>query len=101
MSNKLIQRDERTVAVENASYRFAYYTLSFGLLLIVGYRTAVLHDGSFDLLALVILGGLVAVLYQALHRVLSPRWVVMLTVTLLGGAAIAAIAAIAQVLLAH
>jgi hypothetical protein len=101
MRNKLIQRDERTVAVENASYRFAYYTLSFGLLLIVGYRAAVLRDSNFDLLALVILGGLVAALYQALHRVLSPRWVVMLTMTVLGGAAIAAIAAIAQGLLAR
>lgn len=101
MRNKLIQRDERTVAVENASYRFAYYTLSFGLLLIVGYRAAVLRDSNFDLLALVILGGLVAALYQAIHRVLSSRWVVMLTATLLGGAAIAAIAAIAQGLLAH
>ena len=32
-----VQRDERTVAVENASYRWAYLFLSFGLLALVAY----------------------------------------------------------------
>jgi hypothetical protein len=52
-----VDRDERTIAVENASYRWAYMFMSFGLLLLVGYRSFVHHESSWDLFALVILGG--------------------------------------------
>ena len=33
-----IDRDERTVAVENAGYRLAYLVLTFGMLAAVAYR---------------------------------------------------------------
>ena len=32
-------RDERTLAVENAGYRWSSHVLSFGLLLLVAYRS--------------------------------------------------------------
>jgi hypothetical protein len=75
MNNKNISRDERTEAVENASYRIAYLVMSFGLLASVAYRGFVLQQSSWDLLALVILGGATATLYQGKGKVLSQRWI--------------------------
>ena len=95
MTTPSIARDERTVATENASYRWAYLVLSFGLLLSVAYRSFVLGEAAWDLLALVVAGGGVAALYQGRHRVLSPPWVV----ASVGGALLAAIVAAALVLL--
>jgi len=70
------QRDERTVAVENASYRWAYLFLSFGLLILVAYRSFVNHENPWDLLLLTVLGGFVGTAYQGWHRVLSRHWVI-------------------------
>ena len=83
MSPSLVQRDERTTAVENASYRWAYLFLSFGLLLVVAYRSFARQESPWDLLGLVVLGGLVNTVYQALHRVLSRRWALLTAVTIL------------------
>jgi predicted PurR-regulated permease PerM len=71
-----IMRDERTVATENASYRWAYLVLSFGLLVSTAYRAFALHESAWDLMVLVILGGAVATFYQGSHRVLSRRWAI-------------------------
>jgi hypothetical protein len=77
MTSQPITRDERTVATENASYRWAYLILSFGLLVSTAYRAFALHESTWDLLALVILGGAVATFYQGKGRVLSRRWAVV------------------------
>ena len=74
MTAKTILRDERTVSVENTSYRWAYLLLSYGLLVSTGYRAFVTHESSWDLLALVIAAGAMASLYQGGQRVLSRRW---------------------------
>jgi hypothetical protein len=71
-----IMRDERTVATENASYRWAYLVMSFGLLVSTAYRGFARHESSWDLLALVILGGAVATFYQGSRRVLTQRWAI-------------------------
>ncbi len=55
-----IERDERTVAVENTSFRWAYLVQTYGLLLLVAYRGLVRREGAWDLMALVLLGGGVA-----------------------------------------
>jgi hypothetical protein len=60
MNTATVDRDERTIAVENASYRWAYLFLSFGLLAIVAFRSFALHQSSWDLLAIVVLSGVVA-----------------------------------------
>jgi len=44
-----VQRDERTVAVENASYRWACTFVSFALLIDVMYRGAVRNEAAWDL----------------------------------------------------
>lgn len=75
MSEPVVERDERTLTVENASYRWAYLVLSYGLLLSTAYRSLVLGQSAWDLLGLVVVGGAVAALYQGAHRVLSRTWV--------------------------
>jgi hypothetical protein len=77
MANRIIDRDERTVSVENAGYRWAYMFVTYGLLLSVAYRAFVREEASWDLLALVIVSGGVATMYQGRHRVLSRPWLIM------------------------
>ena len=76
-----VTRDERTVAVENASYRWSYLVLSFGLLGLTAYRSMVLSQATWDLLALVVLGGLINAVYQGTRRVLNRRWIVVTMIT--------------------
>ena len=47
-----VKRDERTVAVENASYKWAYYFLVWPLILDALYRQKVLNEDVGDLIAL-------------------------------------------------
>jgi hypothetical protein len=82
-------RDERTISVENSSYRWAYLVLSFGLLIIVAYRGFARQESSWDLLGLVILSGGVTTFYQAIHKILSWRWGVVALVTGVAAAVIA------------
>ncbi len=72
----LVQRDERTVAVENASYRWGYLFLSFGLLVLVAYRSFARHESAWDMFLLVLVGGAVVTAYQRFHSVLSRHWVI-------------------------
>jgi hypothetical protein len=90
MSKEDIGRDERTVAVENAGYRWSYLVLSFGLLILTAYRSLARAEASWDLLALVLLGGAVNAIYQGTRRVLNKQWIVA-TVTTVGIAALVAI----------
>jgi hypothetical protein len=86
-----VERDERTIAIENAGYRWSNLVLSFGLLLLTMYRSLVRHEASWDLLGLVVLGGAVNVAYQWSGRVLYRRWIVMTIVTFVLAAAVAAV----------
>lgn len=90
MKDQPVTRDERSTAVENASYRIAYLVMSYGVLIIVAYRGFVLQQSSWDLLALVVLGGATATIYQGTNKVLSRYWV-MATIAALVLAAILAL----------
>lgn len=63
-SSEVVTRDERTFAVENASFRLGYVVLNIGLLAAFGYRTLVRHEAPWDLLALWLVSGIVPLLYQ-------------------------------------
>ena len=91
MNTPSIERDERTVAVENASYRWGYLCTSFGVLALVAYRSFARNEANWDLVALVIFGGFVPILYQAFNRVLTPRWARTQIVALIAAAIVAAI----------
>jgi hypothetical protein len=67
MNATTVPRDEPIVAVENAGYRLAYLVLSFGLLIAVAYRGFALRESTWDLLALVLLGGLVSAVHRGRH----------------------------------
>ena len=86
-----IERDERTVAVENASYRWGYQVMSFGVLVIVAYRSFALGENNWDLLALVIAGGMVPSAYQGANRVLTRRWAKTQIATMVVAALLAAV----------
>lgn len=85
-----VERDERTVAVENASYRWAYLFLSFGLLVLAAVRSLMNRESPWDMLLLVILGGGVGTAYQSWHRVLSRHWVVSALLAAVAAAVLAA-----------
>lgn len=96
MNTQVVFRDERTVGVENTSYRLAYLVLSFGLLASVAYRSFVLQQSSWDLLALVILGGMVATVYQGVQRVLSRRWLIVTVAAVMAAGLLAFVIALWQ-----
>ncbi|HEU4787449.1 MAG TPA: hypothetical protein VFS57_08580 [Gemmatimonadaceae bacterium] len=74
MTKHTVERDERTVAVENASYRLGYRFVSFAVLMSVAYRSFFLKQTSWDLFAIIILGGVVTTVYQRNQRILTMRW---------------------------
>ena len=91
-----VERDERTVAVEHASYRWAYIVLTYALLVDVMYRGLVRHEAAWDLLALVIVGGAVCTVYQARQKTLVHGWVMKAVLGAVITAVIAFIAAVAM-----
>jgi hypothetical protein len=70
-----VQRDERTVAVENASYKWACIFVIFALLIDVVYRGTIRNEAAWDLLALAIAPGIICMIYQARHQIWGRRWV--------------------------
>ncbi len=93
--DRLMPRDERETSVDQAADRLAYLVLSFGLLAIVAYRGIVERETSWDLLALVVLGGLVGTAYRLRQRVVSRRWELALVGTVAVAMVVAAIVAFA------
>ena len=89
MSVKPVMRDERTVSVENASYRIAYLVTTYGLLLSVAYRSFVLKQQSWDLMALVMVGGSIAAAYQRSQGVLTTRSAKLAALAVMAAALIA------------
>jgi hypothetical protein len=93
--DRLIPRDERETSVDQAADRLSYLVLSFGLLAIVAYRSIVNREASWDLLGLVVLGGLVGTAYRVRRRVVSRRWEVVVLGTVVVALVVAAIIAFA------
>jgi hypothetical protein len=88
-----VMRDERTDVVENASYRLAYLFIAFALLLDVMYRSVVRQESSWELLAIIIVGGAISTVYQGRHRVLTRHSVRLFALTSLIAAIVAAVVA--------
>ena len=88
-----VERDERTVAVENASYRWAYLLLTYALLVDVMYRGLFRHEAAWDLMALVVVGGAICTVFQARQKILAHGWVMKAVLLACIGGVIAAILA--------
>jgi hypothetical protein len=69
--------------------------LSFGLLAIVAYRSFANGEAPWDLLGLVVVGGLVGTAYRIRKRAVSRRWGLLLVLTVAVGLALAAVVALA------
>lgn len=91
-----VDRDERTVALENASYTIGYKFIAYLLLFDVAYRAFMLGESSWDLLLLVIGSGLIITGYQAREHILSRTWVKLTILAVVIAAAIAATIAFAM-----
>ncbi len=68
-------KDERAITVEKSSFSLGYKVITFAILVDVLYRSIVLKEASWDLLGIVILGGLVAALYQTQYKTGTRSWV--------------------------
>jgi hypothetical protein len=90
MSKPLVERDERTVAVENASYRWSSIFLSYGLLIIISYRAFLYRESNWDLMLFLVASGILTTLYQARYKVLSRRWLVDVLLVMVLSATVAA-----------
>jgi len=88
-----VVRDERTVVVEDASYRVAYTFITFALLLDVMYRSLARREASWDLLAIVILGGAISTVYQWRHKILTRYSLKLAVVTFVVAGIVAALVA--------
>jgi hypothetical protein len=93
--NRLTLRDEREISVDQAADRLSYLVLSFGLLAIVAYRSFVDREASWDLLGLVLLGGLIGTAYRARQRAVSGRWALVVAGTVAVALVVATIAVLA------
>ena len=91
-----IDRDERTVAIENASYSIGYKVIAYLLLFDVAYRAFILNESSWDLLILVIVSGLVITGYQARGHILSRTWAKLVALAVVISIAVAAIVVFAM-----
>ena len=90
----MLARDERQVSVDRAGYRLAYIVVSYGALLIAAYRSFVERQATWDLLALVIVGGLVGWAYRAANRVLDRQTMLLVGATMAVAVAVALAAAV-------
>ncbi len=87
------ERDERTIAVENASYRLGYLLAMFALLLAVARRSFFLKDPAWDLLGIVIGSGLAVQLYQWRARILGKAHFTAALLAVVGGGLVALLVA--------
>lgn len=89
--NRLFVRDEREASVDRAADRFAYLVMSFGLLAVVAYRSFVEGVASWELLALVLLGGAASTGYRVRARALTREVLFVLVATALVASAVSAV----------
>jgi hypothetical protein len=78
----LFVRDEREAAVGQGGDRLAYLVVSYGLLLVVAYRSLVERQASWDLLGLVVLGGIVSMGYRMTRHALSRNALLLVGITI-------------------
>jgi hypothetical protein len=90
------QKDERALAVENASYSVVYKVMSFALLLDVMYRSFFRGEAPWDLIGIVVLGGIVGAVYQARQRTLTRNWAKAVWLSAIAALIVAAVIALVR-----
>lgn len=74
MSIEKIEKDERTIFIENKSYKYGCTILNFGLLIDIIYRSIRFNEASWDLFGLLFAGGLVMTVYQYKYKTFASNW---------------------------
>ena len=77
-----VKRDERTVAVENTSFRCAFNFVISALFLDFSCRAMFFHEAAWDLFALATVPGTVCLMYQVRQKTVG--WDSVWKLTLLG-----------------
>ena len=90
----LIDRDERERTVDLAADRLAFLVVCYGALALAAYRSFALGEDAWDLLGLVVVGGVVGLGYRLQQRVVSRPWAMVLVGTILVAAVVAAVMAL-------
>jgi hypothetical protein len=75
--NLRVPRDEREQRIDRSADQLTSAVLSYGLLLLVVYRS-VRGEAAWDLLGLVVLGGAVGTAYRIRGRAVSRTWALAL-----------------------
>jgi len=94
-----VDRDERTTTLENVGYRWAYSLLAYALLIDVAARSLLRHEQPWDLLGLVIVGGIIMGAYLARQGLWTRKSTIAVSVATFASLVIAAVAAILIALL--
>jgi hypothetical protein len=89
-----VVRDERTVAVENASCRLAYNFLTYAVLLDVVVRSLVWREAPWELMAIVMGGAAIGIVYQGAHGVLTRNSVKVAVLAFLAAGVVGFLAAV-------
>ena len=69
-----VKRDERTVAVENASYKWAWHFLVWPLIIDAMYRQHSLNEEVGDLVALICISSSIAIVHQHRYQAVVSYW---------------------------
>jgi hypothetical protein len=69
MTSKIVEKDERTIHVENISYKFGFQFMTYAIFVDVIYRSLRFHEGSFDLILIVLLSCLPIIVYQYKEKI--------------------------------
>jgi hypothetical protein len=91
--NSVLLHEERQRSVDQTADRLAYLVITFGLLAVVAYRSFADGEASWDLLALVVAGGGVALAHRLVKGAMTRRSALVL----LGSAALAALTGLVMV----
>ncbi len=90
-----VEIDERTVAIANASYKWALSFVTFALLIDACCRSWFFHEAAWDLLALVVVPGIGCSLYQARQKIWGRRiWQLRFLLALVAAIVAAIVAAV-------
>lgn len=67
-----VKRDERTVAVQNAAFKWGYYSVYLGILLDCLYRRKVRNEDIGDLFVVLGVSIAVVIVYRIRHKAIVP-----------------------------
>jgi hypothetical protein len=90
-TEQCLKRDERTVTVENAGFKWGYYCLALGLVIDAVYRQEVRNEAIGDLIALLCVSSAISLVYLVAHKAWVPRWPLRRVVLVLAGCIVVAV----------